>query len=265
MLLIHGLTGTPVEMKYIGSRLAQAGFSVYGMQLAGHCGSLRDLLKTGWADWYASVEDGYERLRTECDVVFAAGLSMGAVLALHLAAQRPGALAGIGLYSTTIWNDGWSVSAAHPLLPLAACMPFLSGVCIPESPPYGLKDQRIREMVVAKMFSGDSASAGLPGMPIGSLLKMNRLIAKVKAEVPSITTPALIIHALEDDISSLRNARFLECTLAGPVTLQILHDSYHMITIDRQRAQVAEYTKSFFEQCCKEQLEPVNIQQLATG
>lgn len=247
VLLIHGLTGAPAEMKIIGSRLAQAGFSVYGMQLAGHCGNQQDLLQTGWSDWYASVESAYARLKADCDVVFAAGLSMGAVLALHLAAQRPEALAGIGLYSTTLWHDGWSVGRAHPLLPLAAYLPFVSRLSVAERPPYGIKDQRIRQMIVSRMLNGDSGSAGLAGMPIGSLLELRRLTSTVRKEIPFIKTPTLIVHAREDDIASIRNVRHLERMLAGPVTTRILEDSYHMITVDRQRNLVADYSSRFFD------------------
>ena len=52
VLLIHGLTGTPNEMRLLARGLHQAGFTVYGMQLAGHCGDENDLLQTRWQDWY---------------------------------------------------------------------------------------------------------------------------------------------------------------------------------------------------------------------
>ena len=55
-LLIHGLGGTPMEMRYVAQGLARAGYTVHVPQLAGHCGSASDLKATGWADWYASVE-----------------------------------------------------------------------------------------------------------------------------------------------------------------------------------------------------------------
>lgn len=246
VLLLHGLTGTPAEMKPVGIKLTQAGFSVYGVQLAGHCGTKKDLLATEWRDWYESVENALDRLKAECDVVFAAGLSMGAVLALHLAAQRPEAVAGVSLYSTTLWHDGWSVNRAYRLLPLASYLPFTSRISIPERPPYGIKDERTRKMIASRMLDGDSASAGLDGMPIGSLLELQRLTSLVRREIPTITTPTLILHARDDDIASLRNVRHLEQKLAGPVTTHILDDSYHMITIDRQRNRVVDHSRDFF-------------------
>src|SRR5258708_5019286 len=89
VLLAHGLGGTPVELAFVARGLAKAGFTVHCCQLAGHCGSEADLVATGWQDWAASVEAGLERLRQDCDVVLVGGLSMGALLGLHVAALRP--------------------------------------------------------------------------------------------------------------------------------------------------------------------------------
>src|SRR5579864_7827631 len=162
VLLIHGLTGTPTEMRFVGKGLAQAGFSVYGMQLAGHCGTEADLLATGWPDWYASVERAYEEFRRNVDIVFVGGLSMGAVLAMHLAARRPDALRGIALYSTTLWYDGWTIPWTRyllPLLPIAVHLPFGRRGRFAESFPYGIKDERLRQRVVANMLGGASGEA----------------------------------------------------------------------------------------------------------
>ncbi len=109
VLLIHGLTGTPSEMRFVGKGLQARGFTVYGVQLAGHCEDEAALVATGWRDWYASVADATRRLRPQVDQLFVAGLSMGAVLALHLAASEPESVAGIALYGTTLSYDGWAI------------------------------------------------------------------------------------------------------------------------------------------------------------
>ena len=88
ILLIHGLTGTPMEMRLLGLGLHARGYTVAGMQLAGHCGNVEDLLATGREDWYGSVQRAADVLRPKVDHLFVAGLSMGALLALKLAADR---------------------------------------------------------------------------------------------------------------------------------------------------------------------------------
>ena len=254
VLLIHGLTGTPTEMRFVGKALAAAGYTVYGLQLAGHCGSEDDLLTTTWQDWYASVETAYDRLADRHPVIFAAGLSMGAVLALHLAANRP--LGGVALYSTTLWYDGWSVPRFRFLLPLFLHTPLGTHYRFVETFPYGIKDERLRRRVVAGMMAGDSAAAGNLGLTGQSLRQLRALVRVVRAEIPAITTPTLILHARDDDLTSARNADYVARRLAGPVLKVLLDDCYHMITVDRQRQVVADETARFFaRQACRGALE----------
>jgi carboxylesterase len=246
VLLIHGLTGTPTEMRFVGKALAQAGFTVYGMQLAGHCGTEADLLCTGQADWWASVEAAFHRLRRDHDTVFAAGLSMGAVLALKLAHAYPDAVRGVALYSTTLEYDGWSIPRLAFLLPLFLHTPLGARYRFVENFPYGIKDTRLRNRVVASMMSGDSAEAGTLGMTGSSLREMLALVAEVKRLMPAIRTPALVLHASDDDVTSAANADYVERRLGGPVHKVLLPDCYHMITVDRQRHEVARQTIGFF-------------------
>ena len=161
VLLIHGLTGTPAEMRFVAKGLHAAGFSVYGMQLAGHCGDVADLLATGWEDWSASVDAAATKFSREVDNLFVAGLSMGAVLALQLAAQRPRDVRGLGLYGTTFRYDGWAIPRIARLaflLPYVTALGIGKGRSFMESFPYGIKDERIRNRIAGAMLSGDSAA-----------------------------------------------------------------------------------------------------------
>ena len=63
ILLIHGLGGTPVEVRFIAQGLARAGFTVMCCQLAGHCGTSDDLRNSTWREWCASVEQAHDRLK----------------------------------------------------------------------------------------------------------------------------------------------------------------------------------------------------------
>ncbi|WP_130470337.1 alpha/beta hydrolase [Candidatus Magnetaquicoccus inordinatus] len=248
VLLIHGLTGTPTEMRYIGKGLAAEGFAVYGMQLAGHCGSEERLLQSCWQDWYASVEDAYQELAAVHSQVFVAGLSMGALLAIHLAAAAPSRLAGIACYSTTLWYDGWAIPKLQFLLPLLLATPLADCYRFVENYPYGIKDERLRQWVVESMHSGNSALAGNLGTTGRSLRELQRLVGVVLKEMPQVKVPALVLHAREDDMTSIRNADHLERHLGGMVRKVFLDDCYHIITIDRQRHEVIQESSRFFQE-----------------
>ena len=249
VLLIHGLTGTPTEMRRVGKGLNRAGFSVYGMQLAGHCGDANDLIKTGWRDWYASVEAAAESFRHEVDHLFVAGLSMGAVLSLKLAAEKPDWIKGVGVYGATFRYDGWAVPwYSRFAAPLSMLCKLGVGRhrMVYESEPYGIRDERLRAQISAQMLGGDSAAAGLPGNPWPSLAEMFSMARVVRRDLPRVTSPCLIAHAVEDDIASLANARMVEEGVSGPVEMLLLNDSYHMITVDRERRLLTERSAEFF-------------------
>ena len=249
VLLIHGLTGTPTEMRFVAKGLNRDGFTVYGMQLAGHCGDEADLLATGRQDWYRSVVAAAEKLRGEVDHLFVAGLSMGALLALKLAAERPDMVDGLGLYGTTFNYDGWTIPWIGKLsfmLPLVVSLGFGRHRKFHECFPYGIKDERIRQRIAGSMLSGDSAAAGLPGNPWPSLAEFYRLSWRVRRLLPSVRTPCLVIHAKDDDVASLRNVRTVVRGVSGPVETVLLENSYHMITVDQERALVIERTTRFF-------------------
>ncbi|KLD73517.1 alpha/beta fold hydrolase [Xanthomonas hyacinthi] len=249
VLLIHGLTGTPSEMRLLGKSLHREGFSVHGVQLAGHCGNEDDLLATGWRDWSASVEQAAARMRPQVDKLFVAGLSMGALLALQLAEERPEWVDGVGVLGATFRYDGWNIPRRARL---AFLLPWFKRLGIGrrrmflEEPPYGLRDERIRAQISGAMLGGDSAAAGLPGNPWHALAEMHLLSRRVRRNLAKVTAPCLVAHAAEDDIAHLRNAQLVVAKVSGPVELLLLHDSYHMITLDRERRVLGARLAQFF-------------------
>ncbi len=249
-LLIHGLGGTPIELKFVAKGLARNGFRVHCCQLAGHCGDASDLLATGWQDWYASVNAAFERLRGTCSTVIVGGLSMGAVLALRLAAERQDDVHGLALYAPTMWYDGWATPWYRFVLRF--CMMTRLGQFMisrfyrfTEAEPYGIKDPAIRAVILAAMNSGDSTQAGIMVTPGEAVRQLCLLVAQVKPQLPSIKVPALVIQAREDDLSSIRNAEYLQRNLGGIVDTLILDDSYHIVTVDRQRDLLIESSVAF--------------------
>ena len=251
VLLIHGLTGTPTEMRVLGKGLHKAGFTVHGMQLAGHCGDAQDLLATGWRDWYASVESAFDRLRAQVEQCFVGGLSMGALLALRLAAERSRQVDGVGVYGATFRHDGWNIpwiAKLSFLLPLFTRLGGGRTRTFMEQPPYGLRDERVRAQVGAAMLAGDSGAAGLPGNPWPSLAELYLLSRAVRRQLAQVTAPCLVAHASDDDIASLRNAEIVARSVSGPVQMMLLDNSYHMITLDRERRSLIARSCEFFAQ-----------------
>lgn len=245
ILLIHGLGGTPVELKVVATGLQKEGFTVSCCELAGHCGTEEDLMKTGWRDWAASVEQALDDLSAKCDTVLVGGLSLGAILALHVAARHPQKISGLLLYAPTLWYDGFSIPWYSFLLKWLINTPLGQRYRFQEREPYGIKDERIRKLIMRAMGQGNSVDAGIASTPSQSIRELWNLVAEVKPRLSEIKTPALVVHAREDDISDLSNTIYLQRHLGGVVDALVLDDSYHIVTIDRQRSLVVDRSAAF--------------------
>lgn len=247
ILLLHRLCGTPVEMRFVANGLAKAGYTVSCPQLAGHCGSETDMKATRWADWYRSAEDALDDLRKECDVVIAGGLSTGAVLALMLAAKHPKKVQATTLLAPTLWLNGWMIPWYARLFRLVRHRWLADLFSFPHHAPHGIKDEKVRDFIQKMRAANGSAGAGHPVTPGAMVLEHRRLVEAVTTLVPYVRQPSLIVHPLEDDYAGLSNATYLRDKLSGPVDLKILDDSYHIVTVDRQRHVVVEEITRFAE------------------
>jgi len=253
VLFIHGLTGTPKEMDSLGLRLHKYGFTVSIPVLAGHCGNVEDLMATGRAAWAKGIEEEYHKLVETTDVVFVGGLSAGASMSILLANKYP-EIRGMSLYSTTLKCNGWSVSKMSVFLPLLLKIPmFRRNYRFAEAYPYGIKNELLRERIVMKLESGDSSAAGNTNTPGMILHEMLCIADEAKKVMPKTKTPALIVHAEEDDLANISNARYVHAHLGGKTDLLYLHDSYHLVVIDQERQKVADATARFFYEQLSEQ------------
>ncbi|MDQ8697751.1 alpha/beta fold hydrolase [Hyphomicrobium sp. LHD-15] len=244
VLLIHGLCGSPSEIRFVANGLTRNGYTVLCPQLAGHGGTEADLMATTWQDWYESAEKGLEELSATCETVIVGGLSTGAVLSLMLAERHPDKVHAVALYSPTLWLSGRQIPWYLPLFRLIDSKWVANLFRFPVPIHVGIKDQRIRDFIRNAMASEGSKVAPV-STPGGAVLERRRLAKVVMKSLNRISQPVLILHAREDDYAGLDNAAYLQRELAGPVDLVVLDDSYHMVTVDRQRHVVLDRTTAF--------------------
>src|SRR5579884_279650 len=272
--LIHGVTGTPLEMKYLGRRLSRRGWSVYLPTLPGHCLRYRDMVRSDEKRWLDHVQMQLAYARKHYRFLFVAGLSAGALLALEASLDIP--VEGIGVFSPTLFYDGWNVPWTLRLLPFGIkCIPrFLQEWFFHvDGAPYGIKDRalqdRIREayhpLAGMKRFfnrylsraaeaptqpdrSRSAEAVGYPLFSLKTLADLDRFYGKVRKDLPRVTAPTLIIQAKEDDFTSPKNAELIYREIGSKEKqLVLLDDCYHVITVDKQRDQVAEEMAQFVE------------------
>ncbi len=99
VMLLHGWTSTPYEMRVLGKELHEQGIAVDAPLLSGHGTRPQDLENVTWDQWVADADRAYKRLRRQYARVYVGGMSMGGNLALHVAQRNPDAC-GVILMST---------------------------------------------------------------------------------------------------------------------------------------------------------------------
>jgi carboxylesterase len=229
VLLIHGFTASPHEVKWMGQYLAEQGHTVYAPRIAGHGTDYRDLARTTWQDWAASALDGYHILRAQCDRVFVGGLSMGGALALYTAAQV---------------NVDGVIALAAPVLPFPGMSPDRLRI-VKRLRPYTdqtdrspfadyilAQQKKLGEPEIGRVRYGLWSTAGLE--------QLMRMIPQVNASLPEITASVLAIYSKADATVLMPNLDALKAELTGAARIEIhvLDQSSHILTQDTERETV---------------------------
>lgn len=249
-MLFHGLSSSPLELQTLGRGLQRAGYTVYLPYIPGYGGDplSKNSVVPPWQDWLASALHSFDLVRREHEKVAVGGLCMGATLGLMIAAQRSQEVAAMLALSVTLWHDGWALPWYTRLLPLAAITPMSvrRRFSYRERSPYGVKDERMRSWIEREMNNTQSSMAGAATLSFADLLEARRLFLAARRILPRVESPTLIIHAVEDEMSSPRNAEYLARHVGARQTrLVMLRDSYHMITLDREKDKVLAEVKAF--------------------
>jgi carboxylesterase len=211
VLLCHGFTGTPQSLRPWGDHLAGQGFTVRCPLLPGHGTHWRDMNRTGWSDWYASVSESFTELSATCTSTFVFGLSMGGALALRLAQLHGPTVSGIAVVNPSVMTLRRDAALA-PLL--ARVVPSLPGVA---------ND-------IAKPGVIEVAYDRTPLRAVASLRQFWKL---VRTDLPMITQPLQVYHSAVDHIVEPENSRIvLSCVSSTDTAEIVLPNSFHVATLD---------------------------------
>ena len=170
VLLLHGLTATPWELRPLESALATRNLTLVAPLIAGHGTTAADLQKTDWHDWYASANDSYTWLHNRTAKVYIVGMSAGADLAVLLAQEHH--VDGIVLIAPPIKFRDWRAPFAALYAPV---MPY-----------------------VDHTQAGADIGHYYEVTPSRSIAELNTMIDRVKQVLPSVDEPALILQSLHD-------------------------------------------------------------------
>ena len=231
-LLIHGFTGTPKEMRWMGEFLNQQGYTCLGVRLVGHATKPQDMIRSRWTDWTASVEDGYHLLRGVSDQIFLIGLSMGGNLSL--------------LMSTRLDVRGVVAMSTPNHLP-------------EDYPPWVIR--LVSRFMKFRSKGSDEPGSGwfdktawidhisYPQNPVRSGAELKLLILEMQKALPEVHVPVLLIHSTDDTYVVSKNMEMIYEGLrnASDKTKLTITGSGHVLPRDAARQQVFQSTLEFLQ------------------
>ena len=259
VILIHGLTGTPNEMKYLATYLNKRGYTVICPKLANHGESIWVLKNTSWQELYASIREILVsgELADFKGPIFVSGLSMGALFALLVADEFKDRVHGVSCLAPTLFYDGWNTPLSHIFFPFAYT-PLRHLAYFKESLPYGIKNEIIQQRIhkyysTARLDDREGAEQyGYPYFPITLLHQLQLLVKYLKKKLPGMSFPVQLIQAKDDDVASVKNSKFIYDNIRSEIKeIVLLYNSYHVITADQERETVAEKAMGFFDRLRK--------------
>ncbi len=265
VLLVHSLGGNPIELRFVAQSFARQGYTVYCPLLPGLSGGTDVSGLSAWTDWYQSLEKAHDELKNHCDIILVGGLSAGSMMALRLARERPAAVHGLVLFAPTIFPNGWAIPPTLQLFRLIRQKWFAKLFHFRQRAPYGIKDERIRNFVIESFKNEERPIEDLFGRGGGLVFEFLRLAKDVRKRLGEVRQPCAIFHPREDDQSDLSNAIKLQRRLGGTVEMTVLDDSYHMVTLDRQRNLVAERACEFANRVTSRLVERQAVSRLVKG
>jgi carboxylesterase len=205
-------------MRPMGEYLARQELTVLGVRLAGHGTTPEDLARTSWRDLVASAEDGLEQLQLRCERVFVAGLSVGGLLTLYVAAHH--GIAGAIVMSAPAYLKNWQLKVM-PIVKRFAKWHHSSGKT-------DLTDPSAQD----RMFSYQR-------IPVVFGEEVSCLIRQVRSDLALVQAPVLLMQGRCDRAIAPDSAQVLFDGL-GTKDKQIVWwpNSGHAMTVDSEREQV---------------------------
>ncbi len=245
VLLFHGLTGSPYELKKYAQFLYNNDYDVFAECLPGHGEKFNEIYTVKYQDWLEFAYKKFSDLKTRYNKVFISGLCLGAVLALAVGIKYGKEVDGVISLSTTLFLDGWRLPWYKFLMPLALATILRFYYNYPECEPHGIKNEKTRSVIKKLLAKGD---VGLNDFPMTGIYELLKLSSVVRKDLSKINVPVLLIHSEEDDLTSTKSAKVVYDNISSEdKNMIILYDSYHMVLYDNEKEFVFNTVLEFLD------------------
>lgn len=245
---MHGFTGNPTEVLPLGESLAGAGFAVQGVLFPGHGGLPADLAGFSWSRWTEHAFDALRELQRRYKFVGVAGLSMGALVGLHLAAHNKGVHGIVAMSTPARINSPYIGLVRYARF----LQPWFGPLDKADFSNQQLRASLLRQLPPGVVVDFDNPKhvqevrkmARVPMSALDQLIKLNK---QVVSELPQVAAPVLFAQGSHDRLIAPRSAEILfEQTASANKQIVNLENSAHMLPLEPDARQLEQLAISFF-------------------
>lgn len=233
-ILVHGFPGTVLEMRQIGEKLYQAGWTVRGVRLPGFGPELVELINHNNRDWVTFVETQVSELRAAGhSPILLVGYSFGGGLALQVAAETP--VDGLALLAPFTWQEPRTITpilnTARALLPVSI-EPFKF---VPITHPLLMEELFQYLPEIDPQDPDQQAELRLIKIPLYILDQLREVSREALSAATKVQTPTLIIRGTQDNFVRPPSIKHLREIMTAPIRLETV-DGPHSLTMPHNPA-----------------------------
>ena len=225
VLLLHGFTGNPNDVKRLGRYLAERNYTVHAPLYKGHGLDPLTLVQSNPQDWWDSVVEGYDILREKgYEEIAVAGVSLGGVFSLKLGVERP-----------------------------MKAIVTMSAPAIAKSPD-SLQSRIVDYAINYKKLSGtydaskDTREAVSELVQMPSLTTLQTMINETSSKLNTVNTPVHVLRGLEDDQYYCESADLIYSSVKSRIkSVKTFINSGHILTLGKEKELVYEEVFRFLD------------------
>ena len=227
VLLIHGYTGSPREVLWLGTQLHGAGYTVSIPRLPGHGTNKDDFLASSWKDWLRRVYDEYIDLAEKYKTVYVGGLSMGGVLTVLIAAKfKP----------DKIFLCAPAFIAADSRIKLTPYLKYFVKTIHSNGKPFYSEPEFYESVKDYCIYNY-----------VGKAADLYTLQKMAIRQLPNVCSKTITVLSKADQSVPFKEKELIDRLLKAPNEYVILEESSHIVTDDMDRELVAQRIIAFLK------------------
>lgn len=247
-VLFHGLTGAPSEVWPLACGLAAMGFRVEAPLHPGHGTRPSELARVNAEDVLLAAR---RTLSSGPPPTLLAGLSMGALVATTLAAERP------TLPRLVLLAPAVRLTGSSRMFDLAGWVPVLSSLprLVFKGGPGPMREALAAKHADARVQAAIDAAVSAPEapgwdgryseVPLAWGRELRRLRSWALGSADRIRTSTLVVHGALDQTASPLGAELLARKIGPNAVLRVFPQSPHVLTLGPERGAVVGEIAAF--------------------